>query len=258
MSKEKGAGFLSHEAKRLMEFKKQNIRKNDLTPCPQCATLVKIQAVKCPQCTSDISDHTSRVREELGNLEKVTAELSELHKKEQELFQKEAGEKPFWERIRGFCGDPHFLQDMKIVLPFLILLFGLILFLKNQASGLVFLGGSLGACFVVYFLFEKWSLKKFVTLDLYRTVLLGGLLVILSSATLDSANFWPEFSLLENDVVRVVSTSANIRETPSTSSGIVTTVHSGERLSVLESQGSWFRVRTKDGDTGWVFSNLVD
>jgi len=147
---------------------------------------------------------------------------------------------------------------MKIVLPFLILLFGLILFLKNQASGLVFLGGSLGACFVVYFLFEKWNLKKFVTLDLYRTVLLGGLLVILSSATLDSANFWPEFSLLENEVVRVVSTSANIRETPSTSSGIVTMVHSGERLSVLESQGSWFKVRTEDGEVGWVYSNLVD
>ena len=244
-----------------MEFRKQHVTKNDLTPCPQCATMVKIQAVKCPQCTSDISEHTQKIREELQKLAEVTTELNELHKKEMELFQKEAGEKPIWERIRDFFSEPALIQDMKIVLPFLIGLFALVLFLKNNVSGLVFLLGTLGGGFAVYFLFEKWKVIKFVTVDLYRTVLLGGMLVILSSATLDSANFWPNVSVLpeiKNNIVAVKSPSANIRQAPNTNSNVLTAVPSGENLTVLEKKDSWYKVRTESGVTGWVYSNLVN
>ena len=92
---ERGSHSLDAEAKRLLEFKKQNIKKNDLTPCPQCATLVNINANKCPQCTSDISKHTQTVREQLDRLNQVTAQLHELHKREMEVYQQEAGSKPF-------------------------------------------------------------------------------------------------------------------------------------------------------------------
>ena len=262
MTREKiDSGFLSAEAKRLMDFRKQHVTKNDLTPCPQCATLVKIQAVKCPQCTSDISGHTQKIREELQKLSEVTAELNELHKKEMELFKKEAGEKPIWNRIRDFFSEPALIQDMKIVLPFLIGLFALILFLRNHASGLVFLLGSIASGFAVYFLFEKWKLIKYVAVDLYRTVLLGGMLVILSSATLDSANFWPSVSIfpeITDKIVNVNSSSANIRQAPNTNSKVLMTVTSGEKLTVLEKKDSWYEVRTESGLTGWVYSNLVN
>ncbi len=111
---------LDAEAKRLLDFKKQNIKKNDLTPCPQCATLININANKCPQCTSDISKHTKTVREQLDRLNQVTAQLHELHKREMEVYQQEAGSKPFWERVGDFFTEPQLLQDLKIVLPFLI------------------------------------------------------------------------------------------------------------------------------------------
>ncbi len=72
-----GSHSLDVEAKKLLDFKKQHIKKNDLTPCPQCATLVNINANKCPQCTSEISEHTKHVREQLDRLTQVTAQLHE-------------------------------------------------------------------------------------------------------------------------------------------------------------------------------------
>ena len=59
--------LMSEEAKRLMDFKREHITNNE-SPCPQCATHVSIQAVKCPHCTSDISRHTKNVRDELNKL----------------------------------------------------------------------------------------------------------------------------------------------------------------------------------------------
>ncbi len=41
-----GSHSLDAEAKRLLDFKRQNIKKDNLTPCPQCATLVNINANK--------------------------------------------------------------------------------------------------------------------------------------------------------------------------------------------------------------------
>jgi hypothetical protein len=253
---------LGAEAKRLMDFKKQHVRKNHLTPCPQCATPVNIQAVKCPHCTSEISKHTRQVREELRRLKEVTAELYEIHKKEIELLQQEATETPFWERIRSFFSDPRLLQDMKIVLPFLICLFTVVFFLKDKSSGLVFLLGSLGSGFVAYSLFKKWNLSKYVTIDLYRTALVFGLLLILSNTSFDSTGFWPDFSGVggtssSRGSVVVQSSTANIRQAASADSDVVTMVRSGEKLKVLEKRDSWYRVRTESGQSGWIYAPLV-
>lgn len=69
-----------------MEFKRKSIRKTELTVCPKCAIPVSIQAVKCPQCTSDIPKHTHGP-EELHLPEKVTAESYPIRQDERELFQ---------------------------------------------------------------------------------------------------------------------------------------------------------------------------
>ena len=154
---ERGSHSLNAEAKRLLEFKKQNIKKNDLTPCPQCATLVHINANKCPQCNSDISKHTKTIRAKLDRLNQVTAQLHELHKREMEVYQQEAGSKTFWERVGDFFTEPQLLQDLKIVLPFLIGFLCLVLFLVGKVRGFVFWLSSLAGGCVVYYLFTKWN-----------------------------------------------------------------------------------------------------
>ena len=44
----------------------------------------------------------------------------------------------------------------------------------------------------------------------------------------------------------------NIRKSASTTSAIVTTVHHGDYLQVLETGGEWCRVVTKSGKTGYI------
>ena len=253
---------LGAEAKRLMDFKREHVTKNDLTPCPQCATPVNIRAVKCPQCTSDIARHTQNVRDELQKLEKVTAELNEIHLKEMELFQQEAGQTPVWERLRSFFSEPRLLQDMKIVLPILIGLFTVVIFLRENASGLVFLLGSMMSGFAVYSLFKKWQLNKYMTVDLYRTTLIFGLVLVLSGISFDSEKFWPDLSASAKSgsskgSVVVKRPVANIRQEPTTDSPIITTAHNGEKLKLLERRGAWYRVKTQSGQSGWVYSSLV-
>ena len=255
-----GPHSLDAEAKKLLDFKKQHIKKNDLTPCPQCSTLVNINANKCPQCTSDISEHTQNVREQLDRLTHVTAQLHELHKREIEVYQQEAGSKPFWERVRDFCTEPQLLQDLKIVLPFLIGFFVLVVFLGGRVNGFFFWLISLTGGFVVYYLFKKWNVKKYVTVDLYCTLLVCGLLFVLSSGLGISMNFWPDLSFqkdTKDTTVEVQSSAVNIREAGTTSSSIISTARRGEKLKVIDESGSWYNVETESGTTGWVHASLV-
>ena len=252
-----GSHSLDAEAKRLLDFKRQNIKKKDLTPCPQCATLVNINANKCPQCTSDISEHTKKVREQLDRLTQVTAQLHELHNREIEVYQQEAGSKPFWERVRDFFTEPQLLQDLKIVLPFLIGFFVLVVFLEGRVNGFFFWLISLTGGSVVYYLFKKWNLKKYITVDLYRTLLVGGLLFVLSSSLGSSMKFWPELSFQKDTTVEVQSSAVNIREAGTTSSSIIATAQRGEKLKVTDKSGSWYQVETESGTTGWVHASLV-
>lgn|SRR5574341_93490 len=253
---EKKSLALDAEAKRLIDFKKQNLKKKDLTPCPQCATLVNINANKCPHCTSDIGSHTKKIREELKKLDELTYQLFELHKREMELYQHEVGSKPFWVRIKDFFNEPQVLQDLKIVLPSLVSFFVLILFLRGKAAGLVFWLVALMGGFLIYFLFKKWNLKKYITVDLYRTVLIFGLVIILVSALGSTTKFWPDISFMKSGV-EVQATAAVVRQAPNTSSDVVTTVYQGEDLKVLGKRGAWYKVRTESGQVGWLHSSVV-
>lgn len=247
---------LGAEAKRLIQFKKDNIKKKDMCPCPECATLVNIQANKCPHCASDISEHTKRIRVELKKLESVTAELRDIYKGEMELNRQEASDKPFWSRITDFWTEPKLLQDLKIVFPFMIGFFVLVLFLRENANGMLFWLVSLGGGVVVSTLFKKWNLFKSMSIDLYQAVLVVGLILILGGSSIDSNRFWPQFSFFE-EVVTVENPLANIRQAPNTESAIVATAQKGDKLTRLEKDGAWIKVKTDDGKTGWIHSNLV-
>ena len=252
-----GSHSLDAEAKKLLDFKKQNIKKNDLTSCPQCATLVNIKANKCPQCTSEISEHTKHVREQLDRLTQVTAQLHELHNREIEVSRQEASSKPFWERVRDFFTEPQLLQDLKIVLPFLIGFFVLGVFLGSRVNGVFFWPISLTGGFVVYYLFKKWNVKKYVTVDFYGTLLVCGLLFVMSSSLGSSMTFWPELSFLRDTTVEVQSSAVNIREAGTISSSIISTAQRGEKLKVIDLIGSWYHIETESGTSGWVHASLV-
>ena len=247
---------LGAEAKRLIQFKKDNIKKKDMSACPECATLVNIQANKCPHCASDISEHTERIRIELQNLESVTAELRDIYKGELELNRREASDKPFWLRVKDFWTEPKLLQDLKLVFPFLVGFFALVIFLRENAIGSVFWLVSLGGGFVVYSLFKKWNLFKSISIDLYQAVLVVGLVFVLGGSAIDSDRFWPEFSFIKESVT-VQNPIANIREAPNTNSSIIATAQKGDKLTRLETKGAWVKIKTKDGKTGWIHSNLV-
>ncbi|OGC76186.1 MAG: hypothetical protein A2Z27_05835 [candidate division Zixibacteria bacterium RBG_16_50_21] len=247
---------LDTEAKRLLEFKKQNIRRGNLTPCPQCATLININANKCPHCTSEIGKYNQKIRSELGKLNQLSGQLYDLHKRQMELYQHEAEQKPFWQRIKELFADPQVLQDLKVVLPTLVSFFALILFLRGKATGLIFWLVSVGGGFLVYLLLKKWNVRKYLTVDMYRTVLVIGVTIILVASLDSSMKFWPDISLGKGGLEVAVS-AAVIREGPSTGSDVVTTVNQGADLKILEQKGSWYRVRTESGQTGWVHASLV-
>ena len=253
---EKKALALDAEAKRLIDFKKQNIKKKDFTPCPQCTTLVNIQANKCPHCASSIAEHTRKIREELKKLDELTYQMFELHKREMEIYQQEVGSKPFWIRIKDFFNEPQVIQDLKIVLPSLVSFFVLVLFLRGKSVGLIFWLVSLVGGFLIYSLFKKWNLKKYITVDLYRTVLVFGIIIILVSSLGSTGKFWPNISFMKSGV-EVQSSSAIVRVLPATNSDIVTTVYQGEDLKVLGKRGAWYKVTTESGRTGWIHSSVV-
>lgn len=246
---------LDEEAKRLLEFRKNNIKKNNLTPCPQCATWININARKCPQCTSDIAEHTQRVREELKKLELIFSELYEIHKKKMELYHQGSSYKSFWKRVGDFFTDGQLLNDFKIVIPILVGFFVLILFLGSKGYQLAFWPVALGGGAGIFYLFKRWKLKKFVMLDFYRTVLVFGLCLILFSAVFSQINFWPPSST--GGKMTVSGSVIKLREAPTTNSDMISMLYAGQKLTVLQKRNAWYKVRTEEGKTGWVHSQGV-
>lgn len=246
---------LDDEARRLLEFKKENIRKNRLTPCPECATWINLKARKCPQCTSDISAHTQKVQEQLKKLDEISAELYELHKKKMELYHEGTPYKPIWERVQTFFTDKQLLQDFKIVIPTLVSFFALLFFLKSQDYGILFWLAAIGGGTGLYFLFKRWNLKKFIVLDLYRTALVFGLVILLTATLFSKVTVWPAKSGKQTAVI--TAPSANLRESPSTSADVVATVQQGERVTVTGKRGSWYKVKTENRKRGWIHAELV-
>lgn len=63
----------------------------------------------------------------------------------------------------------------------------------------------------------------------------------------------PTLSLAETIYV-TDSLQLKLRVTASTDGEVVTTLHSGQKLNLLEQQKKFSKVKTDDGDTGWVQS----
>ncbi len=57
----------------------------------------------------------------------------------------------------------------------------------------------------------------------------------------------------------VTRNTVNVRQGPTTNSGIVTRAHSGDRYNIVSSSGKWTRIRSTDGRmSGWIASSLIN
>ena len=245
---------LNEEVKRLLDFKKSNVRGRSRTPCPECATAIDVQANKCPQCGSEVAAHTARVREHLAELEETTAEIERLHRRYMEYREEESAMQPIVERVRRIVSDPQMADGFKTVLPAFLLFFAFLATLRILGNGPLFWAGSIAGGVVAYSILKKTSYKHYATVELYRAVLIVGLLILMSGAIRVPLSGW---SIASGNRVEVVRPLANIRESASTDSRIVVTAKAGDKLTVLEKQAEWYRVKTADGQSGWLHSSLV-
>ncbi|KKM09865.1 hypothetical protein SY88_16900 [Clostridiales bacterium PH28_bin88] len=55
----------------------------------------------------------------------------------------------------------------------------------------------------------------------------------------------------------VTASSANVRTGPDTSYARVVTLPQGAKVTVLEEQNGWFKIKTEDGKTGWMLGTLL-
>ena len=85
----------------LIAFKKENVRRGDLTPCPSCTTLVEYRVNHCPHCDSNIAAHNALIRESLRRLDEINGDLDGRHERHQQVLKEAVVEPTFWERVRG-------------------------------------------------------------------------------------------------------------------------------------------------------------
>jgi len=247
--------LLYTEARRLLEFKRQHITRQNQTPCPECAVLVSVQAKKCPHCSSEIAAHTDTARQALSELNALTREISELHARELSRYAEDAQTKSLAERVTRFFGDPKVQRDLRLLLPAALLFFVVLVLLRLTSTGLVFwlvapLAGS-----IAYMALRRAGVRHYIAVDLYRTSLLAGLGVLLCSAAFAPMEFWPK-SLAAT--VDVTVKAVNLRQEASADSKVVGSAERGERLRVMDRSGTWFQVQTDEGETGWVYADLVE
>lgn len=55
----------------------------------------------------------------------------------------------------------------------------------------------------------------------------------------------------------IASDDVNVRRAPRTDAGLVTTVDEGTRVTILDRDGSWYKVRFPKGSRGWVRSDFL-
>jgi hypothetical protein len=247
-------GRLNDEVRRLLDFKKSNMKGRNRTPCPECATPIDINANKCPHCASEIAAHTENVRQHLTEFDEINAELDQFHSRFMEYREEEAAMQPFLERCQRTFSGPQMVAGLKTVLPAFLLFFAFLAALRIIGNGPLFWAGLVGGGVVAFSLLKKSSHRHYVTVELYRGVLIIGLMVMMTGATAIPLSDWSAFS---TDRVEVIRPTANIRESATTDSRIVGTARQGDKLTVVERQGTWYQVKTKDGKTGWVYASLV-
>ncbi|NIO28508.1 MAG: SH3 domain-containing protein [Candidatus Latescibacteria bacterium] len=246
---------LENEVKRLLDFKLQHVHDGNLTPCPKCSQLVHVDSIECLHCGADIAGHVATIREELQKLDAIGAELHKLRKATHpENDMAKSMEHTFWERVKSALPSRRDRENLSVALPAFILYFSLVVALRVLSNGALFWSVSLAGGAVGYSMLRKSRIRKRVTVDAYRAALVLGLLFAMSTAIVRPIPFWP--SNLATSIT-VVSIEANIRETPTTDSPIVTTLRRGATLTVVDREGAWFKVRTEEGTVGWVYSGLV-
>jgi len=245
---------LRWEAGRLQDFKKDHVKRNNQTPCPACATYVSINANKCPHCSSDIAANNALVRESLRRLEEITAELETMREEHMERFR-DAPRPPLSERFRTFLSDPQTREDSKIVVPSLLLIFAGLTVLRLMGYQAIFWAVAIVGGVFAYTLFSKLGIKRFVTIDLYRSVLVFGLLAVMASAATQPSSWWVGTG---TNAVQVLGSTINIRAAHTTQSAVLATAHKGDRLKVIERRNQWYNVQTRDGQVGWVHASLVE
>ena len=248
------ADALQWEASRLREFKKEKVKKNNQTPCPACATYVHINASKCPHCTSDIAANNALVRESLRRLEEITAQLEAMREQHIERIHG-VPRRPFRERFKGFFSDPQTRAEMKIVAPTLLLFFAAVTAFRILGNQALFWSFSIAGGVITYLAFSKRGIKRLVTIDLYRSVLVFGLLAVMANAVALPASWRSDGN---GRSARVLGSTVNIRTSHTTQSAVLATAHHGDRLTIVERRGDWVRIQTKDGQEGWVYASLLE
>jgi hypothetical protein len=79
----------------------------------------------------------------------------------------------------------------------------------------------------------------------------------LMGVTCDASTNTSASSDIESTIV-LATGNANIRDCASTSCGIVTTVASGDRLTVLSSEDGWYEIETERGTQGFIADFLTE
>lgn len=82
------------------------------------------------------------------------------------------------------------------------------------------------------------------------TPLKSGLIVAFSSLLLTTSSFAADYLTVKNDDV-------NVRTGPSTDYQVKMEVFKGYPFKVVSKKGDWIKVSDFEGDTGWIYSNLV-
>ncbi len=157
-------------------------------------------------------------------------------------------------RLASLFSDHQLREDLKILAPAIGSLFAVLIILRSEASGLVFWPAAVVGGYGVYAFLCRSGYRRQVTVDVYRTALIAGLALIVSSAVFNPMPLWPDTSAATVEVQRA---AVNIRKDATTRSGVVTQAKQGDQLRVLDRTDSWYKVQTKSGDAGWVYAKLV-
>ncbi len=89
-----------------------------------------------------------------------------------------------------------------------------------------------------------------------------GVLALLKTGNLDTANLQQSFILQEPKLCRVVYPSggkllANLRPEPETEVGVVKQLSAGEKVLFVQSKGDFVQVKLADGSQGWIFGDEI-
>ncbi len=157
------------------------------------------------------------------------------------------------QRTRALLALPGLRRELRTLVPWTVVFFGLLVALRVSGTGLLLWSFAMAGGAAAYWLLDRSKLKRHVRVELYRVILVGGVVLALAGAR----SPLPALGNLFATTVAVQRPTVNIRSEPTTRSSIVATARRGDRLALLDAEGSWLKIRTADGKAGWVYSSLV-